>query len=122
MDERVLDGARLAAALGDTWSKLRLVEMIPSREPQKRGEVRFHIFELTTSGGTHIRWGAAPGHESDAGESPFEVKQQRLVDYAAKNGKLDSIDGPELVDVRSELVIVPRTAKRPSNDDATTTK
>jgi hypothetical protein len=121
-DERVLEGAQLAAGLGDAWSKLRLVEMIPSAESQKRGELRFHTFELTTSGGTRIRWGAAPGHEADAGESPFEVKRQRLLDYAANNGKLDSIEGPELVDVRSDLVVVPRTAKRQPSEDSTTTK
>jgi hypothetical protein len=111
-DQRVLEGASLAAGLGDVWSKLRLVEIIPSAEPHVRGDIRFHAFELTTSGGTRIRWGAAPGRETDAGESTFDVKRQRLVDYATKNGKLDSIEGPALVDVRSDLVVVPRTARR----------
>jgi hypothetical protein len=111
-DERVLEGARLAAGLGDVWAQLRLVEIIPSAEPRVRGDIRFHAFELTTSGGTRIRWGAAPGREADAGESPFDVKRRRLVDYATQHGKLDSIEGPELVDVRSDLVVVPRTARR----------
>ena len=109
-DERVMEGARLAAGLGEVWAKLRLVEIIPSADPRVRGEIRYHTFELTTSGGTRIRWGAAPGHEADSGESPFNVKRQRLVDYATQHGKLDSIEGPELVDVRSDLVVVPRTA------------
>jgi hypothetical protein len=123
-DERVLEGARLAAGLDDVWAKLRLVQIIPSAEPRVRGEIRFHSFELTTSGGTRIRWGAAPGHEPDAGESPFDVKRQRLVDYATQHGKLDSIEGPELVDVRSDLVVVPRTARRgpAGNEKATETK
>jgi hypothetical protein len=117
-DERVLQSARLAAGLGDVWSKLRLIEIIPSVEPRVRGDIRFYTFELTTSGGTRIRWGAAPGHEMDAGESPFELKRSRLIDYATKNGKLDSIEGPELVDVRSDLVVVPRTARRAPVENA----
>jgi cell division septal protein FtsQ len=111
-DQRVLEGARLAAALGDVWSQLRLVEIMPSAEARVRGDTRYHTFELTTSGGTRVRWGAAPGHEADAGESPFDLKRRRLVDYATQHGKLDSIEGPELVDVRSDLVVVPRTARR----------
>jgi hypothetical protein len=117
-DERVLDGARLVAGLSDVWTQLRLVEIIPSTEPRIRGDVRYHTFELTTSGGTRIRWGAAPGHEPDAGESPFTVKRQRLVEYAAAHGHLDSIEGPALVDVSKDLVIVPRTARRaPADSD-----
>jgi hypothetical protein len=115
-DQRVLEGARLAAGLGDVWAKLRLVEIIPSAAPRVRGDIRFHNFELITSGGTRIRWGAPPGRETYAGESPFDVKRQRLVDYAAQHGKLDSIEGPELVDVRSDLVVVPRTARHEPAD------
>ena len=109
-DERVLEAARLVAGLSDVWTQLRLVEIIPSPKPRIRGDVRYHTFELTTSGGTRIRWGAAPGHEPDAGESPFNVKRQRLVEYATGQGHLDSIEGPALVDVSKDLVIVPRTA------------
>lgn len=117
-DERVLEAARLVAGLSDVWTQLRLVEIIPSPEPRIRGDVRYHTFELTTSGGTRIRWGAAPGHEPDAGESPFNVKRQRLVEYATGHGHLDSIEGPALVDVSKDLVIVPRTARRaPADSD-----
>jgi hypothetical protein len=121
-DERVLEGARLAAGLGDVWSQLRLVEITPSADAHVRGDVRFHTFELTTSGGTRIRWGAAPGREPEAGESTFAVKRQRLVDYATQHGKLDSIEGPELVDVRNDLVVVPRTARRGPADEAKATE
>jgi hypothetical protein len=120
-DPRVLDGARLVAGLADVWSKLRLVEIVPSPHPQIRGDARFFTFEITTSGGTRIVWGAAPGREQDAGESTFDVKRRRLLDYAAEQGQLDSIDGPAVVDVRSELVVVPRTARRsPPDDDPAT--
>lgn len=111
-DERVTNAAALAAKLADVWNQLRLVEIIPSLHLQVRGEASFYAFEIITSGGTRIVWGAAPGREQDAAESPFDAKRQRLLDYAAKHGQLDSIDGPASVDVRSELVVVPRTARR----------
>jgi hypothetical protein len=111
-DDRVTSAATLAAKLADVWSQLRLVEIIPSMHAQVRGDVSFYDFEIMTSGGTRIVWGAAPGREQDAAESPFDDKRKRLLDYAAGPGQLDSIDGPASVDVRSELVVMPRTARR----------
>jgi hypothetical protein len=118
-DQRVVDGVRLVSGLADDWSSLRLVEVVPSPHPTVRGDTRFYTFEITSSGGTRIVWGVAPGWEQDAGESPFDAKRQRLLDYAARHGQLDSIDGPAMVDVRSELVVTPRTARRanPHADD-----
>lgn len=118
-DPHVLGSAQLAAGLADVWGELRLVEIIPSQHPHVRGEEQFYTFEMITSGGTRIAWGAAPGRESDAAESPFDVKRRRILDYAADQGRLDSIDGPELVDVRSELIVVPRTARRDATGSAT---
>jgi hypothetical protein len=113
-DERVTNAASLADKLADVWSQLRLVEIIPSMHAQVRGDTSFYAFEMKTSGGTLIVWGAAPGREQDAAESPFEAKRKRLLDYASSYGRLDSIDGPESVDVRSDLVVKPRpTAKKP---------
>ena len=115
-DERVTSAATLAARLADIWSQLRLVEIIPSMHAQVRGESSFYAFEIMTSGGTRIVWGAAPGRERDAAESPFDAKRKRLLDYASGPGQLDSIDGPASVDVRSELVVMPRTARRQAVD------
>ena len=120
-DERVSSAAKLAAKLADIWRQLRLVEIIPSMQAQVRGDVSFYAFEIMTSGGTRIVWGAAPGREQDAAESPFDAKRKRLLEYAAGPGQLDSIDGPASVDVRSELVVLPRTARRtPVDKDAKT--
>lgn len=113
-DERVLNAADLAARLSDVWGQLRLVEIVPSMHAQVRGDASFFAFEIMTSGGTRIVWGAAPGREQDAAESPFEAKRKRLLEYAATHGKLDSIDGPKSVDVRSDLVALPREARRPA--------
>jgi hypothetical protein len=113
-DPRVIGAARLAAGLADVWQQLRLVQILPSTQPQLRGEERFYTYEILTSGGTRIVWGAAPSEEPAAGESPFAAKRERLVGYAQEHGLLDSIDGPAQLDVRSELVVVPRTARRKS--------
>ncbi len=122
-DERVTSAATLAARLADVWNQLRLVEIIPSMHAQVRGEESFYAFEIVTSGGTRIVWGAAPGREQDAAESPFDAKRKRLLDYAAGPGQLDSIDGPASVDVRSDLVVMPRTARRRAvEEDQTETK
>jgi hypothetical protein len=112
-DERVTSAAALAAKLADVWSQLRLVEIIPSLHAEVHGDTSFYAFEIMTSGGTRIVWGAPPGRERDAAESSFDAKRRRLIEYAASHGQLDSIDGPASVDVRSELVVQPRTARRP---------
>lgn len=113
-DDRVTNAAALAAQLADVWSQLRLVEIVPSMHAQVRGSTSFYAFDIMTSGGTRIVWGAAPGREQDAAESNFDAKRKRLIDYAATHGQLDSIDGPASVDVRSDLVVLPRTARRPA--------
>ena len=76
-----------------------------------------YTFEIITSGGTRIVWGAAPGQEASAGESAFDQKRKRLLDYAAQHGQLESIDGPAAIDVRSDLVVTPRTAQHEASDD-----
>jgi hypothetical protein len=111
-DPRVLGGIKLASTLYDVWRQLRLVEIIPSAHPIVQGDYRHYSYEIVTSGRTRIVWGAAPGDEQTAGESSVATKRQRLLDFAARNGRLDAIDGPASVDVRKELVVVPRTAKR----------
>jgi hypothetical protein len=111
-DPRVLGGAKLAAQLSDVWQKLRLVEIIANIQPVTRDERQLYRYELVTTGGTRILWGTTPGDESATGESPFNLKRQRLLDYAEKQGKLESIEGPAMLDVRSNLVVTPRTAKR----------
>lgn len=122
-DPRVIDGARLAAGLADIWQQLRLVEIIASPQPIVRGDARLYSFDIVTSGGTRIVWGAAPDQQLQTNESTFAEKRKRLLDFAAHNGKLEMIDGPKSVDVRSELVVTPREArKKKTIDDATTTK
>jgi len=122
-DPSILGAARLAAGLADIWQQLRLVQIMPAAEPRSRKDERFYSYEILTSGGTHIVWGAAPSEELPTGESTFAAKRQRLVDYAAEHGLLDSIDGPAQLDVRHDLIVVPRTARRkPATDEAEKTE
>lgn len=113
-DPRVIGGAKLAAQLADVWQKLRLVEILPSVQPAAGDERQIYRYEIVTTGGTRIVWGMTPGDETAFGESTFAQKRQRLIDYAEKQGKLESIDGPAMLDVRSSLVVTPRTARQKS--------
>lgn len=110
-DPRVVGGARLAASLYDVWQKLRLVEIIAGLQSASDNDSQMYSFDIITTGGTRIVWGTAPGQESTAGEAAFDQKRQRLLEYATQHGKLDSIYGPEEIDLRSEMVIKPKTAK-----------
>ncbi len=111
-DPRVAGGVQLAAALTDVWQQLRLVTIVPSANLLVQGDLRFYSYDIVTSGGTHVVWGVAPGQEQLAGESPLVEKRRRLIGFAAGSGRLDAIDGPAAVDVRKELIVTPRTAKR----------
>jgi hypothetical protein len=111
-DVRVVGGAKLAVQLADIWQKLRLVEIIADLQSSPRDEKPRYRFDLVTSGGTRIVWGMTPGDEAVTGESPFVEKRRRLLDYATQFGKLESIDGPAVLDVRKELVVTPRTARQ----------
>jgi hypothetical protein len=124
-DPRVIGGAKLAAQLADVWQQLRLVEILANAPSISRDEKPLYTFEIVTTGGTRIIWGATPGQEPSTGESPFSQKRQRLLDYAAQHGKLESIDGPEVLDVRSDLVVTPRTARHKAEtpkEESTQTK
>jgi hypothetical protein len=110
-DPRVVGGARLASALNDVWQKLRLVEIIAILQSGPHDDKPIYGFEIITTGGMRVVWGAAPGQEPGPGESPFDQKRQRLLDYATQHGQFESIDSPAAIDVRNDIVVTPRTAK-----------
>jgi hypothetical protein len=115
-DPRVIGGAKLAAQLADVWQQLRLVAILANAHSSPHDERPLYTFEIVTTGGTRIIWGATPGQEALTGDSPFVQKRQRLLDYATQHGKLESIDGPEVLDVRSDVVVTPRTARKNAAD------
>lgn len=111
-DARVAGGARLAAALGDVWQKLRLIEIIAVLHSAAGNDSQTYSYDIITKGGTRVVWGTAPGQEQTAGESAFDQKRKLLMDYAAQHGQLESITGPKEIDVRSDLIIKPREARK----------
>jgi hypothetical protein len=111
-DPRVTGGVKLIAALNDVWQQLKLVEIMAALRSSSGNETPLYSFDIVTTGGTRIVWGAAPGQEGPVGELSCDEKRRRLVEYANEHGRLESIDGPAAIDVRSELVVTPRTARR----------
>jgi hypothetical protein len=121
-DPRVVGGAKLAAALGDIWEQLRLVEILCPASPPPDKQGALYTFEIVTSGGTRIIWGVAPGQETLAREAPADQKRKRLLEYASQHGRLESIEGPEKLDVRAELIVTPRTARNQLVEEPAETK
>jgi hypothetical protein len=115
-DPRVVGGVKLIVALADVWQQLNLVEIVATPN-QTQEDKQSYSFEIITSGGTHIVWGFAPGQPNSAGEASFEQKRQRLMEYAAQHGQLDTIEGPAVIDLRNELVVTPRTANAKRAND-----
>lgn len=111
-DARVVGGAKLAAALADVWQQLRLIEIIAAIHSATSNNTQTYTYDIITKGGTRVVWGAAPGQESLTGESAFDQKRKRLMEYAAQHGQLESLNGPEEIDVRSDLIIKPREARK----------
>jgi hypothetical protein len=117
-DPRVTGGAKLIGELHDVWQQLKLVEIMAALRSPPREKTEMYTFDIVTTGGTRIVWGAAPGQETVAGEHSCEEKRRRLLDYAAQHGHLDSIDGPAAIDVRSEIKVTPRTARRETSSQS----
>jgi hypothetical protein len=111
-DERVIGGAKLVTELLDVWQQLKLVEIVAALRASSNERTPAYTFEIVTTGGTRIVWGAPPGQETTVGELMSAEKRRRLLEYASQHGRLDSIDGPATIDVRSDLVVTPRTARR----------
>ncbi len=110
-DPRVAGAAALADKLSDEWESLHLVDILPSARPEIQDDHRYFVFDLITSGGTRIVWGAAQNADLP-GEDSFQAKLGRLRKCANERGPLDSVRGPAVVDVRKELAITPRTVKK----------
>jgi len=75
-DQRVLEGARLAAALADVWIDLELASLAPlPRTEDAAGEPQ--LYQLTTRSGIQILWGLPPkGNPAD--QALTEAKLARL--------------------------------------------
>ena len=83
----------------------------PSVRPEIRGTQSAFLYRLVTRGGTRINWGAAPDAQLE-GEPSFREKLARLEKCVVDLGPLDSIRGPDMVDVRHDLIVTPRAVAR----------
>lgn len=110
-DIRMQGAARLATELRSVWEAYNLLDIVPSPYPEVQRSHRFYTYEVRTSGGTAIRWGAAPSF-APPGESPFQEKLAHLASYIEQHGPLDSIDSPQTIDVRDGLQVEERTVNR----------
>jgi hypothetical protein len=75
-DERVLEGARLAAALSDVWMELQLVSLAPLPRPDELVDEPYR-YELATRSGTRVLWGLPPAANA-ADKTLCEAKIARL--------------------------------------------
>jgi hypothetical protein len=110
-DMRMQGAVALAARLREVWEPYSLLDIVPSDYPDVQRSHRFYTYEIRTSGGTAIQWGAAP-NQTPPGESSFEEKLARLAGYVQQYGPLDSIDSPQSIDVRDALHVERRTVQR----------
>jgi len=110
-DSRVAGAANLAEELSEVWEALHLVDILPSARQEIQEDHRYFVYDLITSGGTRVVWGAAPNAQLPSEDSVAE-KLQRLQKCAQQQGSLGSDRGPAVVDVRKELSITPRTVKK----------
>jgi hypothetical protein len=100
-DASVLAGVKIAAALADVWSNLRL-RSIRRIAPTAGGEASSPkaVFELVTENGTTIPWGRAPGSEA-SNEPPLAEKLARLLQHAADADGLDEAARRKPLDLRT---------------------
>jgi hypothetical protein len=107
-DARVVGGAKIAAALEDSWKAFDLARILPTEGSPAAGGAPF---ELVTRGKTRIIWGSVPGNEG-GGEMSAAQKIEALKHYIAVNGKLDA-GGAKQLDLRGRDVSVVAAKETP---------
>jgi len=98
-DAIVSNEERLAAELGPVWKKLGLAAIVCPRAAERHARIDEGVFVLTSSGGSRIIWGHAPGTDHP-GELSTRQKVGRLEEYVQRFGGFDRPQGPYLIDIR----------------------
>ena len=114
-DPRVHGGARIAAALQESWKPLGLYRIVasppePGNKPAKPAEP---VFELLTRAGARVLWGPAPVNDTPSEKAAAQKKVARLVAHAQAQGSLGTSQQSVAVDLR-----VPPVEPRSAQDDA----
>lgn len=103
-DAVVEAASKIAAALvpaGDMdkyWKRFDLTAIVAPDVLSSPAHAEQLSFELSTSGGSRIIWGKAPG--ADDLEPTVEQKLGRLEQYLSRFGKFDEPNGPYRIDIR----------------------
>ncbi|MBN1908951.1 MAG: hypothetical protein JW818_04360 [Pirellulales bacterium] len=118
VDERVIGGARIAAAFGPTWLELGLARIVPDARTATGSTRSEPTFILVTRTQTTILWGHYPGAEQP-GELSAKQKIALLQQYVSQHGTLDPPDGRKVLDVRSAGAI--KMAMKPETKEVNTT-
>lgn len=110
-DTRVLEGARLAAALSEVWAEMGFHHFELMAEPGSEG----NHYQILTRSGSRVFWGPAPGTD-EAAQALTKAKLARLKQYYAERGSLDGPHGTQDLDLRrgGEIHVLPRTAMKPA--------
>ena len=98
-DAIVCEAAKLADELGPCWKKLGLSAIVCPSVTDRHTKIDEGVFLLTSSGGSRIIWGHAPGTDHP-GELSTRQKIGRLEEYVQRFGGFDRPQGPYLIDIR----------------------
>jgi hypothetical protein len=98
-DAIVGEAAKLADELGPCWKKLGLSAIVCPSATDRHAKIDEGVFLLTSSGGSRIIWGHAPGTDHP-GELSTRQKIGRLEEYVQRFGGFDHPQGPYLIDIR----------------------
>lgn len=109
-DIRVLEAARLAAALNDVWDEMSLHHFELMAEAASDG----NHYQILTRSGSRVFWGPAPGPD-EASQAVTKTKLAQLKQYFTERGSLDGPHGTQDLDLRhgGKLQVLPRTAMKP---------
>jgi hypothetical protein len=110
-DQRVTGAAQIADAIGPAWKELALYRIVIREEGGVGRRAADPLYELRTRRDTRITWGSAPGREG-AGEPSAQDKVARLISFVQTNGTLDHSSAALDLDLRSQRLANPRTARR----------
>lgn len=115
-DNRVTDGAKIAAAWKAHWKTLGLYRIVEVESSIEKKGSQTRQYDIVTRNGSRVLWGSPPGNEI-SGEATADKKVARLLQYAKQHGSLDSAGGGITIDARRNeaLSVSPRTANLPNS-------
>ena len=113
-DARVVDAAKIMAAIGSRSKQLGIYRVMTLRSSRQMSATQIP-FELWPKKGTKVVWGNAPGKEA-VGEADARFKLEALVQFVQQHGTIDQM--PERrVDIRSGKIVITQDSHVAKNKD-----